>query len=784
MAQQLRFSLTLCFLFFALLSLSLLSVSQDISKESVIEHTEETQEIIAAPAHLSGEKLYIQYCSDCHGISGMGSVGNPKVFQCFRCADHNELSAYIDSRMPPQQRHDCVGQCAKLVSDYILGPIAALPTPQLISKKMTARRLNKRQYKNTVRDLLGIQSEIADIFPDDDFGNGFDRMGDVLSLSPLQFELYQKSAQQLANAVVYKNELKVKSYELTADKFDSSDGQFQGTVFNLWATGSAITVFNIHNKGTYDFTFHYSSQPAGDDPAQFLVFINGKQTGPYSSSMLKDDKQKIELSVPLNQGANYITVEFINDFYNPATKEDRNLLLGDILLNGPINSSSNILKQKNDSEFISCDYSSDTSNQCVKKIIHQFAKKSWRRALSDTELKQLLTFYQSITSQTHSSKQYALSATFELILSSANFIFQIEPIAEISSGVNQALDDYAIASRLSYFLWDSMPDTQLFELAKNKQLHAPVILETQIKRMLQNDKSSALLEGFFGQWLLLNALDSHWVDTSLFPKFKKGLKKQLIKETQLLLLDYINSNESFKNILTNNYTYANNFLANYYGFKGDFTKEFSKVTLDNYPERWGLLSQASLLTVTSHPNTSSVVKRGKWVMSNFLCQDPPPPPPGVEGIADTIKIEAKTLREQMQLHASTPQCKGCHVIMDAIGFAFEQYDAIGQFRTHYSNGLIVDELIDSTGSIKILGKNKKFNNASDLAFIIKEDIRFETCVAKKLYSYALSSGITANDELFIKDIVKNWQLTNGSFTQLVNSIVKSDAFLTHSYVDQ
>ncbi|MCJ8312811.1 MAG: DUF1592 domain-containing protein [Saccharospirillaceae bacterium] len=747
-----------------------MSFSQVIRAEA-----EDLQELLAEPTSSSAEQLYIQHCSDCHGISGMGSVGNPKVFQCFRCVDADELTAYIDSRMPPQRRHDCIGQCAKLVSDYILDTIGALPAPQLIAKKMTARRLNKRQYKNTVRDLVGIQSKIADTFPDDDFGNGFDRMGDVLSLSPLLFELYLKSANQLADTIVYQNDINVKSYELSAEQFVSSDGQYQESIFNLWSTGSAITAFDVQNKGDYDFKFYHSSHPAGDEPAQFLVYINDTYTGPYQTSMLQNDKQTIEFSVLLNQGLNEIKIEFINDYYDPETKEDRNLLLGDITLNGPTNT----IKHKTDSKLLFCDYLLDDSTQCAEQIIQSFAQKSWRRELSNIELKQLFEFFESITSQPHATKQYALSATFELILSSANFIFQIEPIPEISSGENQDLDDYAIASRLSYFLWDSMPDSILFNLAKNNQLLESHILETQIIRMLNDEKSTALLEGFFGQWLLLNAMQEHSVDKKLFPKYKKGLAKQLVKETQLLLLDYIQSDEPFKNILTNNYTYANKFLANFYGFKGDFGKEFSKVSLQDYPNRWGLLSQASLLTVTSHPNRTSVVKRGKWVMSNFLCQDPPPPPPGVEGIADAIKIEAKTLRQQMQIHASTPQCQGCHVTMDAIGFAFEQYDAIGQFRTHYEN-----EFIDSTGSIKSSGKNKKFTNAQELAYIIKDDVRFESCVVKKLYSYALSSGITSNDELFIKGIVKDWQTTNGSFTQLVKSIVQSDAFLTHSYYDQ
>ncbi|BCE00406.1 DUF1592 domain-containing protein [Marinicellulosiphila megalodicopiae] len=749
-----------CFIVFCLLGINIFVQADDSSMTSaqLLQNT-----IDQAQAD------YSQWCSNCHGQDGLGVGEFPKLYNCFRCKNEKELIQYIQAKMPHGHKQDCVDECAKSTAFHILNTIAAQPAAQRIAKKVTIQRLNKNQYNHTVQDLFSTNLRPADDFPSDDHGYGFDRIGDVLSISPVQFELYLRSAQMLSDELF--QSLNVQSVDklVKSQQFKSTTGKDMGDYFNLWSNGEVSTKFYVVTPGAYNVTIIASSSKGGDEEAKMAYTLNDQSLNyeEVEADKIKPYQKKFQFK----KGMQKIGVEFLNDFYDEKTKQDRNLFVQSIQIQGPI--INNELKEKAEG-FIFCDtYDSDIT--CLTGIIQNFASKVWRRNIQPEEVGLLIGLFNQFDENT--KKEEALKEVFNAVLVSPNFIFRLE---SLPTKDNQFLSHYEIASRLSYFIWDSNPDEILMNLAKNNQLHDVNVIKQQVKRMLLDDKSQRMVTSFAGQWLFFNAMDEHDVNMALFPKYNFSISQDLKQETSILFRDFMLSDQPFSNILSNNYTYLNDNLKQYYGIKtsentlsatDEKNSKFEKVFLNNTPERFGLLSQGSILTTTSHANRTSVVKRGKWVLSNLLCQTPPPPPPAVEGDLAELS-DSLTLKQKMKIHASDPVCQSCHVTMDAIGFAFEHYDAIGLYR-QTDNGLD----IDSSGE---LGFRQSFDDAQQLSDIIKKDPRFNECVIEKLYTFATNSGVSVNDAFFLKEISKQFNVNKNSWLELMQIIATSDGFLKHS----
>jgi hypothetical protein len=407
--------------------------------------------------------------------------------------------------------------------------------------------------------------------------------------------------------------------------------------------------------------------------------------------------------------------------------------------------------------------------------VSDFARRAYRRPAAAQELNSLMALVADSRKQGDSFEQ-SIATAMQAILVSPQFLFRIERDPALDQGDRQhPISDYELASRLSYFLWSSMPDEELLHCAGLKTLHRTDVLTAQVKRMLNDPKSSALVADFGGQWLEFRALESVHPDVNRFGKFDDYLRMSERRETELFFANIIREDRSVLDFLDGKYTFLNEKLAEFYGIPGVYGPDFRKVDLRGTP-RGGVLTQASVLTVSSYPTRTSVVLRGKWVLENLLNAPVPPPPPDVPLLDESTVGVSKSLRQQMEQHRASPICASCHARMDPIGFGLENFDAIGQWRSHDGNFPI-----DSSGT---LTNGKAFTGPTELAAVLKAQPHvFTLAFTEKLLTYALGRGVESFDRPTVKSIEAKAAQNDYHFSSFVLEIVKSLPFQQRSAKD-
>ncbi|MCR9296995.1 MAG: DUF1592 domain-containing protein, partial [bacterium] len=498
---------------------------------------------------------------------------------------------------------------------------------------VTMRRLNRVEYDNTVRDLTGLDLSLAEDFPSDDVGAGFDNIGDVLTIPPILLEKYLAAAMTIAGEVVASEEARKKVFP-----FETKEG----------------------------------------DPIEDVV-------------------------------------------------------------------------------------------AAARANAEHFASRAFRRPVTSEELERLFELMRS-TFEAGGDMDRIIQTTVAAVLSSPHFIYKVETDdpRDIVDGV-RPLNDFEIATRLSYFLWSSMPDERLFELAGNQQLHTQEQIEAEVDRMLDDPKSAALVKNFAGQWLQLRDLERLSPDPDLFANFDGELRNAMRRETELLFENIIRENRSVLELLNADYTFVNQRLADFYGLENAQIEGegFQRVALNGV--RSGVLMHASVLLITSNPTRTSPVKRGKWVLDNLLGEPPPPPPPNVPELGESGETLG-TLRQQMEQHRSNPSCAVCHTKMDTLGFGLENFDAIGMWRD-------VDgrDAIDASGE---LPGGREFNGPVDLVRILAEDkkLEFTRCMTQKLLTYGLGRGLGVYDRCTVNNIVELARGDDFRFRTLAKAIATSSPF--------
>jgi hypothetical protein len=632
------------------------------------------------------------------------------------------------------------------------------PGPAGDPGRVTLHRLNRAEYNNTVRDLLGTARRPADDFPTDDYAHGFDNIADVLSISPMHAELYQRAAEALAREVMAPPGGEIRRGE--AEALGGSVGSASGGAWVLTSNGTVAMPVELPTDGSYTVAIAAGARQGGPDVARMEIRIDGVAVATVEVAAAAASPARYEVTAALTAGSHTVAAAFINDYYNPDAGEDRNLHVDWIEVAGPVGG----VNPARDRLMV-CQPDPAAPEGCVADIARAFARRAWRRPVSDAEVDALVGLLATAAAQGDGVDR-GLELIVEAVLSSPYFLFRFEIDPEPTSLEPRPLDDHELASRLSYFLWSSMPDDELFALADAGSLRQPDELALQVERMLADPKAAALVDNFAGQWINLRALDDHEPDYALFPAYDPALRDDMIEETRRFFRQILESGRPFGELLTADWTYLSPRLAEHYGVPHPGGDGFVRVQLEG-PRR-GLFGHGSVLTATSYPTRTSPVKRGKWVLEQLLCSAPPPPPPGVEGLDGQVDATG-SIRDRMEQHRTNPVCASCHESMDPIGFALEHFDGVGAWRE--TDG---EFAIDATGE---LPGGARFDGAAELAAVLADDPRFRRCLGEKLLTYATGRGLEAFDRRTLDRLSHDLADAGDRLTDLVLLVALSDPFL-------
>lgn len=719
-----------------------------------------------------------KYCFGCHGgDQNKGGVSlEPYKDEAALAADpatwQKVLTNIDEELMPPIDKPQLSEGERSLVMGWLEHKILSLDcSGPRDPGRVTVRRLNRTEYNNTVRDLLGIDFQPAEDFPADDVGYGFDNIGDVLSLPPLLFEKYLAAADRIAKAAIVDPDQRPGEI-LKASEMQHTLGGPHGNGWNLNSNGEVHKEYEFPGDGEYVFRVAAFGQPAGDDLPKMALKIDDKVAKEWSIKAKEGRSETVETKVKVRGGKFKVAVAFTNDFYDKDNKDprkrDRNLVVETVEIKGPLGQPAKDLPESH-TKLINVAITPGNRASATKTILKNFASKAWRRPATDDEVRKLQSLVQ-LAEKEGDTWERGLQLAVQGVLVSPHFLFKIEldPESGKAKGPAYPVSEFELATRLSYFLWSSLPDEELLKLARSNSLRKFGNLDSQVKRMLKDERSQALVENFAGQWLQLRLLDQINPDPAKFPSFSDELRGDMRRETELFIGAVIREDKSLMDLLDANYTYVNERLAKHYGLPDVSGEEFQRVNLkDN--RRGGLLGQASILTVTSNPTRTSPVKRGKWILENLLNTPPPPPPPGVPELEAQKEKLTGSLRQRMEQHRENPACASCHARMDALGFGLENYDAIGGWRDK-------DEEIAIDPSGELPGGNA-FKTPAELRGILKKrEAEFRGCVTEKLLTYALGRGVEYQDKCTVVSISTAVSKQGNKFSALVLEIVKSDAF--------
>ncbi len=633
---------------------------------------------------------------------------------------------------------------------------------------VTLHRLNRVEYNNTVRDLLGIDIDPAKDFPSDDVGYGFSNIADVPSLPPLLLEKYVDAAERIAEAAIVSRETRAANRRFTAGELKVTGAAHPREQWvHLISRGSVYCEVDVPLTGEYLVRIEAAADQAGPELAKMEVRVDGKALQTFEIRGHRKPKE-YKLTCRLERGRHRIEAIFLNDYYAPNAKNpkdrDRNLGVRFIELEGAGRFE---LPEHHRRIIVATPGPDKTVAQAAREILMRLMPRAFRRPVDSAEVDRMAGLVEFAVERGDSFER-GVQVALEAILLSPHFLFRVEEAAK-DTGKSQPIGQYELASRLSYFLWSSMPDDELFDLAAAGKLQDTRVLQQQVDRMLKDPRADALVDNFASQWLNLSNLVEVQPDKELFPEFTPELRRDMVTETKLFARAVFREDRSLLDFLDADFTFVNERLAKHYGIPGVKGPQMRRVSLPG-GQRAGVLTHASILTLTSNPNRTSLVRRGAWVLDNILGVKLPDPPAVVQSLEEGAKKSgAKTLREQLRLHREMPTCAACHDTLDPIGFGFENFDPIGRWRTK-AEGMEVD----SRGT---LPSGESFSGPVELVRVLKRrKDSFARLVTRKMLTYALGRGLTINDTCAIDEILDDLKRNDYRFTVLVHGIVQSKPF--------
>jgi len=656
--------------------------------------------------------------------------------------------------------------------------------------RTTLHRLNRTEYANTIRDLLALEIDVADLLPADDIGYGFDNIGDVLSVSPLLMERYLGTARKISRQAVGDATMPV-SYQTYTVAHGLKQLDRMSEAAPVGSRGGTVIRHRFPADGEYEISVGLQRGRNEDvlgmgrerkldlrlDDQRLQLFIiarNARAVEPGAGTP-PDAHLKVRLTVKAGThelGAAFLKDTMVEEGIIDRVREDQVRTyfegVGAISIAGPFNVQGPGATPSRERIFVCRPAARAEEEACAEKILSNLAHRAYRRPVTAGDMSQLLAlFRQGVQSGGFES---GVRLALQKILVSPAFIFRAEyDPPDAAPGSAHRISDIELASRLSFFLWSSIPDDELLAVAERGELSNKSAVAGQVRRMLADPRSRELVKNFTGQYLFLRNIDRIAPDSGSFPGFDENLRQSLAKETELVVESTLREDRSVADLLKTDYTFLNERLAQHYGIKGIYGPEFRRVVLED-PKRHGLLGQASILTVTSYPNRTAPTIRGKWVLLQILGTPPPPPPPNVPSLKDDATTKNLTMRERMELHRSNPTCAACHKMMDPLGFALENFDGLGQWRESIGSG----GPIDSSG---VLPDGTKFDGPAGLREVLvsKQDMFVET-FTEQLMTYALGRGVEEYDYPVLRKITREAAPENQRWSSIILGIINSAPF--------
>ena len=658
-------------------------------------------------------------------------------------------------------------------------------------------RLSRTEYRNVIRDLVGLDVDVSDLLPADDTSYGFDNIAGVLGVSPTLMERYLAAARKISRLAVGSPVPSpiAETFRIASDQ--GQDDHIAGLPFGT--RGGMVVDFNFPEDAEYVISI-VPDGPLYIEPHQLEITLDGErlevftvgralEPGERRSQYAEADPREVRVRV--SAGPHRIGAAFLRKtaaepertrklYRRPFTGEGSGgdsryqPYLERVTVTGPFESrgSRPAVDTPSRARIFTCQPAAGDAAACAADILSTLARRAFRRPVTGEDVDRVLAFYErgAATAGFDGGIELALRR----LLVSPEFLFRIvEEPADLPPGTAYALGDLELASRLSFFLWSSIPDDELLDAAVRGELRDPAVLEAQTRRMLDDPRAEALVTNFAGQWLSLRNAAAVQPDEDLFPDFGEGLRQGFRRETELLFDAVLREDRSVVELLSADYTFLNERLALHYGIPNVRGSHFRRVALDD-PGRGGLLGHGSILTVTSHANRTSPVVRGKWVLENILGTPPPPPPADVPALEATTTGRILTMREAMEQHRANPVCASCHRVMDPLGLALEPFDAIGRRRTPNETRVPMD----LTG---VLPDGTVFEGPAGLkAALLARPDRFVTTVTEKLLTYAIGRGVEYYDAPAVRAITRAAADDDYRLTTLILGVVKSPPFRMRS----
>jgi mono/diheme cytochrome c family protein len=766
----------------------------------------------SADAPISYQAMVTKYCIGCHNTRNPLPAGAPLALDKANFADPGADAATWErvvkklgvGAMPPQGSPTPGAAELGKFRSALIAHLDVAAAKKNNPGRYVLHRLNRTEYANAVRDLLGVTVDVADLLPSDGGDFGFDNIATALNTSPLLLERYLTAGLRIAELAVGDSSAEPGTHTVTIPTVVTQNQHVEGLPFGT--RGGVLVRHTFPADGEYVFSGRLLKTVAEglagveghETPHHFIVTIDGtrvfsapiggkedheKATENKPVAREEFDRRMMSPRIKVTAGLHEVGFTFVErptqeqNMWQPvlrATQEAHNPSgmprLRNAIIEGPYNASGVTVNEGRQRLFVCTPKMPAQEATCANTILSTVARRAFRRPVAKTDLDAPMAIYKEERAA-GGDFEAGIRAALARILTSPSFLFRSETSpAALAAGTAHRVSELELASRLSFFLWSSIPDDELLNLAIAGKLRAPGVLEAQVRRMIADDRADALMNAFTGQWLQLRNLDKVTPDVLLFPDFDDNVRQAMRKETELFFASIVRENRSALTLLDGDYTFVNERLARHYGIPRIYGSHFRRVQVTD-PNRRGLLGHASILSMTAVANRTSPVLRGKYIISNLMNTPPLPPPAVVPDLEESaLKDKPSTVREQLERHRANPACGSCHRNIDPVGFALENFDAVGQWRNATREGLSID-------AAGMLSDGTKVDGPSALrhALLSRPDV-FAGTVTEKLLIYALGRGLEPVDMPVVRNVVRGAAGQKYAMQAILLGIVKSDPF--------